>query len=65
MPFGVNLNLFPAARPINNDDVVEVILEEGVLSCGQAVTLIKDIPPVKELIERIVSEATEVGKKLG
>ena len=40
-------------------------LDEGVLSCGQAVTLIEDIPTVKELIDRIVSEATETYKKLG
>jgi len=29
-PFGVNLSLFPALRPIDNDQYVEVILEEGV-----------------------------------
>jgi NAD(P)H-dependent flavin oxidoreductase YrpB (nitropropane dioxygenase family) len=29
-PFGVNLSLFPALRPIDNELYVEVILEEGV-----------------------------------
>jgi NAD(P)H-dependent flavin oxidoreductase YrpB (nitropropane dioxygenase family) len=29
-PFGVNLSLFPALRPIDNDLYVEVILDEGV-----------------------------------
>ncbi|MGD8795187.1 MAG: nitronate monooxygenase [Anaerolineae bacterium] len=29
-PFGVNLSLFPALRPIDNDLYVEVILEEGI-----------------------------------
>jgi nitronate monooxygenase len=29
-PFGVNLSLFPALRPIDNDLYAEVILEEGV-----------------------------------
>ena len=29
-PFGVNLSLFPALRPIDNNAYVEVILEEGV-----------------------------------
>jgi nitronate monooxygenase len=29
-PFGANLSLFPALRPIDNDLYVEVILEEGV-----------------------------------
>ena len=30
VPFGVNLSLFPALRPIDNNLYVEVILEEGV-----------------------------------
>ena len=30
-PFGVNLSLFPALRPIDNELYVEVILDEGVL----------------------------------
>lgn len=29
-PFGVNLSLFPALQPIDNDLYIEVILEEGV-----------------------------------
>ena len=29
-PFGVNLSLFPALRPIDNELYVEVILEEGI-----------------------------------
>lgn len=29
-PFGVNLSLFPALRPIDNDLYVEVLLDEGV-----------------------------------
>ena len=29
-PFGVNLNLFPAMRPIDNNDYLDVIDEEGV-----------------------------------
>jgi len=32
-------------------------LEEGLLTCGQAVGLIRDIPTVKELIETVISEA--------
>lgn len=39
-------------------------LEGGVLACGQAVTLVKDAPTVKELVERIVSEAQEALKSL-
>jgi nitronate monooxygenase len=39
-------------------------LDEGVLSCGQSVSLINDVPTVKELIDRIVSEAKEAWGKL-
>ncbi len=34
--------------------------EKGILACGQVVGLIKDIPSVKELIERVVNEAKEI-----
>ncbi len=40
-------------------------LDQGVLSCGQCVGLIDDIPTVKELIDAMVSEAGEVLKELG
>jgi enoyl-[acyl-carrier protein] reductase II len=39
-------------------------LEEGIFPAGQVVGRIKDIPSVAELMERIVSEASEVMKKL-
>ncbi len=29
-PFGVNLNLFPAMRPVDNDEYLDVILEKGI-----------------------------------
>ncbi len=29
-PFGVNINLFPASRPAANEEVVEIVIEEGV-----------------------------------
>ena len=29
-PFGVNINLFPALRPPNNQELIEVCIEEGV-----------------------------------
>lgn len=29
-PFGVNINLFPAMRSINNEDYIDVLLDEGV-----------------------------------
>jgi len=40
-------------------------IDLGVVSCGQGVGLIKDIPTVKELLDRIMSEAEEVISKLG
>lgn len=38
----------------------EGALDAGAWSCGLVVGLIRDIPTVKELVERIVSEATEI-----
>jgi nitronate monooxygenase len=40
-------------------------LNEGVISCGQCVGLINDIPTVKEFIDRIVNQALEIWEKLG
>ena len=39
-------------------------LNAGIISCGQGVGLINDIPTVKELIERIMKEAEEIVNKL-
>jgi nitronate monooxygenase len=35
-------------------------IDAGMVSCGQGVGLIKDIPSVKELLDRIMAEAEEV-----
>lgn len=40
-------------------------VEGAMLACGQVVGLIHDIPSVKELVERIMEEATIVYEKLG
>jgi len=29
-PFGVNINLSPAARPVNTEEYIDVVIEEGV-----------------------------------
>lgn len=29
-PFGVNINLFPTARPVKTEDFVDVVVEEGI-----------------------------------
>ncbi|AYQ40556.1 nitronate monooxygenase [Burkholderia aenigmatica] len=57
---------------IRFDDIVEEVagvyprimkegaLDAGAWSCGLVVGLIRDIPTVKELVDRIVSEATDI-----
>jgi NAD(P)H-dependent flavin oxidoreductase YrpB (nitropropane dioxygenase family) len=45
--------------------LVEGRLDAGVLSSGQAVGIIEDLPTVAELIARIMSEAEEALKRLG
>ena len=47
-PFGVNLSLFPALRPIDNNLYVEVILEEGV-----PVVETSGRRPPEEMLERL------------
>jgi NAD(P)H-dependent flavin oxidoreductase YrpB (nitropropane dioxygenase family) len=54
-PFGVNLSLFPALRPIDNEQYVEVILEEGV-----PVVETSGLRPAEELLARL----KEGGSKL-
>ncbi|KKN58496.1 hypothetical protein LCGC14_0551700 [marine sediment metagenome] len=39
-------------------------LDVGMVSCGQGVGLVKDIPTVKELLDRIMKETEEVIQKL-
>jgi nitronate monooxygenase len=39
-------------------------LEKGLVHCGQSVGLIRDIPTVKELIDRIAAEAEEITRRL-
>jgi len=39
-------------------------LKAGMISCGQAVGMAHDIPPVKELFDRIISEAASIAKHL-
>jgi len=39
-------------------------IDAGMVSCGQGVGLIKDVPSVKELLDRMMNEAEEVISKL-
>ena len=43
---------------------IEGQLDAGMVSCGQGVGLVKDIPTVKELLDRIMKEAEEVIQRL-
>ena len=47
-PFGVNLSLFPALRPIDNNLFIEVILEEGV-----PIVETSGYRPPQDLLERL------------
>jgi NAD(P)H-dependent flavin oxidoreductase YrpB (nitropropane dioxygenase family) len=39
-------------------------LDAGIISCGQGVGMVHDIPTVKELLSRFMAEATDVAKGL-
>ena len=39
-------------------------LDAGILACGQGVGLTHDIPTIQELLDRIISEAADLAKKL-
>ncbi|MCD6571237.1 MAG: nitronate monooxygenase [Deltaproteobacteria bacterium] len=52
---------FPALKVATEDGETE---RKGVLPAGQTIGLIHDIPTVSELIERIITEAEEIQKRL-
>ncbi len=39
-------------------------LDAGIVSCGQGIGLVNDIPTVKELLDRIIEEATQAAKRV-
>jgi NAD(P)H-dependent flavin oxidoreductase YrpB (nitropropane dioxygenase family) len=39
-------------------------LNAGIISCGQGVGLVHDIPTVKELFDSIIAQATDIAKRL-
>ncbi len=39
-------------------------LDEGIIACGQGIGLTHDLPTVKELFDRMITEAKETAKKL-
>jgi nitronate monooxygenase len=40
-------------------------IDHGVVACGQGVGLVKDIPTVQELLDRVMGDAEQVISKLG
>ncbi|MHA2041085.1 MAG: hypothetical protein ACW975_04415 [Candidatus Thorarchaeota archaeon] len=40
-------------------------IDHGVVACGQGVGLVKDIPTIQELLDRVMGEAEEVISRLG
>jgi len=49
-PFAVNVNLFPSMRPIQNEDYIEVLIDEGVkiIETSGHEAPVKVYPPLKE-----------------
>jgi nitronate monooxygenase len=61
--------LFQLLQVVSGDKSEEMYrkgdIDHGVVACGQGVGLIKDVPTVKALLDRIMNEAEEVISKLG
>jgi nitronate monooxygenase len=58
--------LFPLVAGVRSMKAMEAgDVEDALLACGQVVGLIHDIPTVKELVEKIVGEATTIYEQLG
>jgi NAD(P)H-dependent flavin oxidoreductase YrpB (nitropropane dioxygenase family) len=58
-PFAVNLNLFPALRPIDNDLYVDVILEEG----GVDIVETSGHRPTEDLLSRLKENGVKLMHK--
>jgi len=60
--------LFALIQAASGDKAQEMYkngdIDVGVVSCGQGVGLVKDIPTVKELLDRIMVEAEEIISRL-
>jgi len=60
--------LFALIQAASGDKAQEMYkngdIDLGVVSCGQGVGLVKDIPTVKELLDRIMGEAEEIISRL-
>ncbi len=62
---GEQMEIFNAAAGAKSKMMYEEgELTAGVISCGQGVGLVQDIPTVKDLIERIMKQAEEMVKKI-
>ncbi len=61
-PFGVNLSLFPASRPLPNDEYVEVIVQEGVAAVESSGVRAPDefIPLLKDGNVKVIHKCVAV-----
>ncbi len=61
-PFGVNISLFPAARPLPNDDFIKVCIDEGVAAVETSGVRSPDefVKPLKEGGVKLIHKVAEV-----
>ena len=58
--------LAPVISGLKEKEIFETgELDVGILHCGEVVGLIRDIPSVKEVIDRIITGAQEIRQRLG
>ncbi|MHA2003219.1 MAG: NAD(P)H-dependent flavin oxidoreductase [Candidatus Thorarchaeota archaeon] len=61
--------LFQLLQVVSGDRSEEMYregdIDHGVVACGQGVGLVKDIPTIQELLDRVMGEAEEVISRLG
>ena len=62
MPKDTHRDMVPFVKGENTRDKVwaEGEVDAGIISAGQVMGLIHDVPPVQELVERIVAQAEEI-----
>ena len=61
-PFGVNISLFPAARPLPNDDFIKVCIDEGVAAVETSGVRSPEefVKPLKEGGVKLIHKVAEV-----
>jgi len=61
-PFGVNISLFPAAKPLPNDEFIEVCIDEGISAVETSGVRSPDefVEPLKEGNVKLIHKVAEV-----